>query len=268
MVTARSEIPVVKGNNARDINGAIDAIRQQLRVIAASADLANLRAGQNALNASNGAGSLATLQQQIASLQQQINALSAGGLTPVGTYRADQIITALDPVYATSDGGVSPVDTEDPTAIFAVIGVATSNAALGSNVTVRRSGGMTVTAAGFETGRAVYAQVGGGLTQIPNYATVTIPIGVATGATSMDVRAAWPALRQTPPYGDGYEQFMPVTLAAVLDVLEIVRTLFGQSDGIVVKVGDQFVTREIVTPSGSSISVIDGDGVFGNPTIS
>ncbi len=77
MATARSEIPVVKGNGVRDINGAIDAIRQQLRVIADQAEQANLKAGQNAFAASGSANTLAQLQQQIAALQQLISQLSS-----------------------------------------------------------------------------------------------------------------------------------------------------------------------------------------------
>lgn len=266
MSTARSEIATVKALDLRSINNAINAISQQLRVIAAAADAANDKAALNAFTAKQSAGSLIPFQQQLASLQTAVAALTAGSQAPTLSYRADAAVVAFDPVYPTSDGGVSPVDTQDPTAIFAVVGVATSSVSSGGNVTVRRSGAMDITGADFEAGRAVYAEIGSGLTQYPSYAGVAIPIGVALTSTTMDVRPAWPALLAVPPYA-GHEDFMPVALAAVRDVLEFVSTLFGQEDGFVVKVGNQLITRSIITPSGSGLDITDGDGVHGDPSI-
>lgn len=267
MATERPSISPVKELDLRSINNALNEVRQQFIVLNQQLQLVNLKAGQNALNASQGSGNVVALQQQVAALTALVGTLAAGSLAPTATYRSDRAVQTNDPVYATSDGGVSPVDTQDPTAIFAVLGLATSNAAIGANVVVRRSGPMAVTGASFEVGRAVYAQAGSGLTQYPNYAAVAIPVGVATATNAMDVRCAWPALLETPLYSGGYEQFMPVALALVENVLSFVTSVFGQPDGILVKVGGQLVTREIVTPSGSGLNVLDGDGVFGNPSI-
>lgn len=261
-----SSIPVVKSVDARDINNALNAVRECIRVLAQDVNTASLQAGQNTVNANQGSTSFAVLQGQIALLQSQVNALTAAGVGPTASYRADAAIVKFDVVYPTSSGGVSPVDTQDPSAIFAAAGIATADATIGSLVTVQRSGDISTVGAGFERGRAVYAQSGNGLTQYPNYADVAIPVGVAVASDIVSVRTAWPALQTVPMYA-GYENFMPVTLGLIRRALELVESVFNQPDGLVVKVGDQLYTRAITTSSGSGIDIADGDGVFGDPRI-
>lgn len=265
MPTTRSAVPVVKRLDLRDINNSVSAINQQLDLLNKLANEANLKAGQAQLTNSQGSISLTQLQQQIALLQSQIAAITT--FSAVVTLRADTAIATNDIVYPTSNGGVSPVDTQDPTAIFGVTGVAVAAVAAGGNVEVRRFGPMDIDGAEFEVGRAVYAQVGGGLTQYPQYAAVALPIGVAATETVLEVRPGYPALLEAPAYST-VEDFMPVTLWMIRTVYDLVNTIIGQPDGIVVKVGDQLITREIVTPSGSGLNVFDGDGVMGNPSIS
>ncbi|MEY4429533.1 MAG: hypothetical protein RLZZ182_2222 [Pseudomonadota bacterium] len=268
MATNKPSAAAIRSLDLREINNALNGIRQQLFTLGNYIDQVNLKAGQNALNSGGSSSTLLQLQQQVAVLQQTVSTLVAGGSGPTGTYRADAAVSTNDPVFVTSDGGVSPVDTQDPAAIFAAIGVATADASAGGQVVVRRSGVQTVGGASFETGRAVYAQVGSGLTQWPNYADVAIPVGVAVSEAAFEVRTAWPAQQTAPIYAGGYEDFLPVTYGLVRSVLEMVESIYNEPDGIVVKIGHQFVTREIVTPSGSGLDVQDGDGVFGNPSIS
>jgi hypothetical protein len=268
MATNKPSAAAIRSLDLREINNALNGIRQQLFTLGSYIDQVNLKAGQNALNSGGSTDAVGQIQQQLTALQNNLNALIATGVGPTAAYRADVAVAPGDPVYPTSDGGVSPVDTQDPTAIFAVIGIAAADAAVGGNVMVVRSGPMTIPGSSFETGRAVYAQIGSGLTQWPNYAEVAIPVGVAVSESVLDVRAAWPTLRAAPTYDDGYEDFLPVAYGLVRSVLEMVESIYNEPDGIVVKIGHQFVTREIVTPSGSGLDVQDGDGVFGNPSIS
>lgn len=261
----RSAVPVVKALDLRDINNTVAAIDQQLRVLNAQVNEANLKAGQAQLQNSQGVGSLLQIQQQLASLQSALAAVA--GFSAEVTLRADATVALYDAVYPTSNGGVSPVDTQDLTAVFAVTGIATSPASAGGTLTVRRFGPVDVPGSDFEIGRAVYAQVGSGLTQFPNYASVALPVGVAVSSTVLEVRPAYPALNVAAQYSDGYDDFVPVTLMLVRQVLDFVNSIFGQEDGIMVKVGGQIVTREIVSPSGSGTNVTNGDGVFGNPSI-
>jgi hypothetical protein len=261
-----SSIPVVKSVDVRDINNAFNAVRECVRVLNEAVSAVNAQANQTTFNASQGSTSTAALQGQLAALQAQVNALSAAGVGPTATYRADAVIVRFDVVYPTSSGGVSPVDTQDSAAIFAAVGIATADAAIGSPIVVQQAGVINTAGAGFERGRAVYAQSGNGLTQYPNYADVAIPVGVAIASDAVNVRTAWPALQTVPMYA-GYENFMPVAFGLIRRALELVESVFDQPDGLVVKVGDQLYTRAITTSSGSGIDIADGDGIFGDPRI-
>lgn len=267
MVTDKlSSIPVVKSVDVRDINNAFNAVRECVRVLSTAISSVGSQANQTTFNATQGNTNIAALQAQLAALQVQVNALAATAGGATATYRADATIVKFDVLYPTSDGGVSPVDTQDPTAIFAAVGIATADASIGSSVVTQQTGTLSVTGAGFDPGRAVYAQSGNGLTQYPNYADVALPVGVAISANAVSVRAAWPALRTLPMYA-GYEDFMPVALGLIRHAFELVESVFSQPDGLVVKVGDQLLTRAITTSSGSGIDIFDGDGIFGDPRI-
>ncbi len=263
--STRSAVPTVRDVTIRDINNAIGAVNQQLTLLNDLINQVNLKASTAQQSNAQGSITFSQLQQQLASLQSAVSAIST--FSAEITVRADSAVTLFDVVYPTSSVGVSPVDTQDPTAIFGITGVATSAASAGGNVTVRRYGPVTVSGASFDIGRAVYAQIGEGLTQVPNYAKVAIPVGVAVAADIVEVRPGWPVLRERGLYPDTYEGLMPVALSLIEDVLDFVNSVFGQPDGIMVKVGAQILTREIVSPSGSGVSVADGDGVFGNPSI-
>lgn len=267
MATKPAGAPV-KELDLRSINNALNMIREQLFQIALVAEQAQKVAGQTAFSTGQGASGVALLGQQISALQAAIVALQAGSLAPTATYRADAEITSYDTVFPTSDGGVSPVDTQDPTQIFAAFAIATSNATIGQNLVVRRSGVLTEVGIGLEPGRAIYAQVGGGLTQLPNYAAFAIPVGVAINSTDMEVRCAWPALVQIPLYQSSYEDFMPVTMALVRATLELVESIVGQPDGFVVKIGDVLTTRALIAGSGAGITIVNPDGVDGDPLFS
>lgn len=269
-MATKPAVSPVKGTDIpdllRSLNNALSLIREQIFQVQLLAENAQKQAGQNTYNASQGSGSVSQLQQQLAALQSALAELQSGSLAPTATYRADQVVASLDPVFPTSAGGVTPIDTQDPTQIFACIGIAISNAAIGANVTVRRSGVQVGAGVGFERGRAVYAQIGGGLTQVPNYAAVALPIGVAINDTDIEVRAAWPSVHEKPIYGGGFEDFMPVTLALVRATLELVDSLAGQPDGFVVKVGGVMTTRVLIAGSGAGIVIDNEDGAAGDPT--
>lgn len=267
MGTARSAIPVVKRVDVRDINNALGAVDSQLRVLNTAIDTVNLKVGQSAISSANAGGTLTLLQQQVNALIATVSALSSTINGPTGTYRADTEITEGDPVFPSSSGGVSAVDTQDPTAIFAVFGVATSNATPGANVVIRTSGVMSITGADFEAGRAVYAQLGSGLTQHPNYADVAIPIGVAITAGTMDVRAAWPAIRETPLYPGGYEDFLPVVYGLVREAIGLEAQIGALATGLLVKTGTStYAVRQLV--AGANITITNPTGVPGNIVIS
>lgn len=255
----RPAIPTPRGLDLRAVQDAVSAARQRIEAIEGAVNTLQTTTG-----ASGTAASIATLTAQVAQLTRLVNtAVAAAGTRAV--FRADTAVEALHAVYVTSDGGVSQVDLGDPTAVYAPAGVAVIGAAATAQVTVQLAGYLEVPGAVFESGGPVFAGADG-LTQQPSYTGLVLPLGVAVGTDAMWVAPGWPAVQAPGVYSD-YEPFLPVTLGLVREVLDLVNGLLMQGDGIVVKVGNNLITREIVSPSGAGVTVTDGDGVAGNPTV-
>lgn len=263
MSLGKPAIAVLRSVDLREVQGVVNAIRGRLLAIetqlTSTTDVAAVAATSNdQVNATVNA-----LRAEVARLTALVNALAAA--TSIVSFRADAAVSQFDPVWLSSDGGVSPVDPANPEAIFGVIGIATANAS-GGTVSVQLSGSITIPGAVFVPGGPVFAGLDG-FTQIPSYIGVVIPIGVATGISSVGIAPSWPALLSPSIYST-YEQFLPATYALVRNAVELIDGLLTQPDGLVVLSGGNLITREIVAPSGSGITVVDGDGVAGNPTIS
>ena len=73
--TDQPSVSPVKALDLRSINNALNEVRQQLITLNNAIQTVNLKAGQNALNAQQGNGSLITLQQQVALLAAAVAAL-------------------------------------------------------------------------------------------------------------------------------------------------------------------------------------------------
>lgn len=243
----------------RAVQDAVSAARQRIEAIEAAVNPL-LQAGTAQVNAA----SIASLTVQLTQLARTVNALSAAAAGDTEVFRADGAITAFHAVHPTSDGGVSQVDLSDPHAVYGVIGVAVIGAAATAQVTVQRSGYLTTTAT-LTPGAPVFAGLDG-LTHRPDYTGLVLPLGVAVDSDAMWVIPGWPAVQEPGVYSD-YELFLPVTLGLMRETLDLVNGLLMESDGIVVKVGNNLITREIVAPSGGGVTVTDGDGVFGDPTL-
>jgi hypothetical protein len=256
----RPDITTPRALDLRAVQAAVASARQRVEAIEAAVNVL-----QRTVGASATAESIATLTAQVTQLTRTVNTLFATVASDRAVYRADGAIEALHAVYPTSDGGVSQVDLTDPRAVYATVGVAVVGAAATAQVTVQQSGYLEVPGASFTTGAPVFVGVDG-LTHQPDYAGLVLPMGTAVGASAMWVAPGWPSVQAPGAYSD-HELFLPVTLGLVRETLDLINGLLMGGDGIVVKVGNNLVTREIVSPSGGGLTVTDGDGVSGNPTI-
>lgn len=245
----------------RAVQGAVNAIRERLYFIEAAINAQALKT-----QASTGSGDTTALTAQLSALTSRVSALEAQlGLADVVQLTAGDAISAGDvvvPIGATSCVAADPLGFTDA---FAPVGVAQTAAAAGQLVRVQRRGGLTVADAAFETGRAVFAQVGGGLTQAPSYAAAAVPVGVATGETTMWVAPGAPSVlvQGVDPY---YENFSPASVGLVADALAFMAMFNAAPNGLLVKLGENAVdTRALVAGSGSGLTIADADGVAGDP---
>jgi hypothetical protein len=246
----------------KQLAAVVGNIRQRFEALEAILNATSLQAGQSSVLAGQSNATISNLQRQISALQSTVDDLGAG--SDLETLRADTSIDIFAAVYPSTDGGVSQVSPGDPVAIYAVSGIATAAAVAGSSVTIRKRGVLQVSGAVYEPGGPVYVGLDG-LTQVPDYLNVAIPIGVAVSADEVDINPGWPAL-QYPGVYSGYEFFLPATWGLVRDAVNLAADFNAASNGLVVRVGvDDITTRSIA--SGTGITVTNGDGVAGNPTI-
>lgn len=253
-------------DNVRDapraVGNAINAVRQRLASI--DAELVRLA---SVADASGVVQTVQALQRTVRDLQARVSSLEAAlGTQDVVTLAASVAVAAFDPVVASGASSCAPVDPNDPTMIGGPIGIARTAAGVGESVEIQRRGVIEITGATFEQGRIVYAGMDG-LTQSPGYSAFAVPMGIAVTSSAMWVAPGWPALLVESLYADPFEDPVPVTKQLLANKFASLDALRGQADGIVVKIGDVFVTRTLLAGSGAGVTVQDGDGVAGDPTI-
>lgn len=142
----------------------------------------------SASGAAQGAASstLLELRALIGALTLRVTALEGGGGSGSSvTLTAASSIAQGDPVRYVAGGQCDLIDPDDLTACGAYIGVAAAGASAGADVVVKIIGEVQVLNASFDVGYAVYAAVGGGLTQDPP--GNALPVGVATSIDSVGV---------------------------------------------------------------------------------
>lgn len=239
------------------------AVRERLRAIETQLDAFGAQAGQNTLNASQSGASLASIQAQLVALQNTVNTLTAGNDDI--TLRADADIPVYSLVYPSSDGGCAAMDPSGPIGIFGPIGVTTIVASLGQSVNIRRAGRLSTPGAGFTPMQAVFAAIGGGLTQHPTYGSVAIPIGVAISDALVYISPDWPTVLAISVYSD-QQAYLAASFGIVRDAVEFMQAFNALPDGILVKIGENAVgTRALIAGSGSGLTISNPDGVDGDP---
>lgn len=246
----------LRGLDLRTVNAVLQQINSRLQSLENNLGTTTKQVGQTTLVQSQSNSSITDLAQRVAALENG----TASAAAEV-TLRADSAVTIYDAVYATSPSGCSTIDPYNLETVPSVIGIAETSASANAQVTVRRFGNMSIPSASFTPGAMVYWG-DGVLTQDPSLLPVAIPIGLATGATSMFVLVGEAALVEHGVYTN-LEMFLPVTYALVQFAVELVDTLAASPNGFVVKIGNQLQTR-VLTGSGVTSN---GDGVAGNPVI-
>lgn len=256
-------IPGVRALALRDVQVAIDRIRERFGIVESVLATASAQAGQSSLVQGQANASISNLQRQISILSSRIDALVIEADVETKVFRADVAVQENDVVYASSDTGVSPAVPADPLARYGMVGVATQSAGVGGNVVVRLSGTMTIAGAVFEIGGPVYVGLDG-LTQFPDYVNVAIPVGVAVASDMIEVSPGWPALQYPGVYSE-YETFLPATWGLVRAAVETINDLLTLGGGLVVWTGADFASRALT--EGAGIEVTNPEGITGDPEI-
>ena len=256
-------IPGVRALQLRDVQVAIDRIRERFLAVESQLTTTAAQAGQSTLTLGQSNASISNLQRQLSALVSRVDAIGAP-TDKLETFTAAAAIEQYDPVYVTTAGFVSPARPTEPDAIYGVIGVATIAAALGASVVVRKSGTMQIAGAAFQAGGPVYAGLDG-LTQFPDYVNVAVPVGVAVGTDQLDVTPGWPALQYPGVYSE-FETSLPATWGLVRDAVQLTDDFNAAASGIVVKTGfDDVSTRTLQQPA-AGITITNPAGTGGDPT--
>ena len=203
-------------NDWRGLQNAISAIIQRFQNDEALLAAANSTA---TATANSTTGNLNSILSALQILQIEVNALQNAQITDIESFVAGEAIAAGQVIVPLSANTVGVADPNDTARIFGVLGIATGPAAPAAAVLVQRSGVYTFTSAmGFQVGRAVYCDTLGGVTQMPSYDAVTIPLGVAVSANAVFVDPDSPALLQ-PTFSSGFENpfedYLPATYALI-----------------------------------------------------
>lgn len=263
MPLGQPAIPGVRTLALRDVQGAIDRIRERFTAVESQVATTTAQAGQTTLTLGQSNASISNLQRQVSALVTRLDALP----TPTDrleTFIAAAAITQYDPVYVTTAGYVSPASATEINAAYGVIGVATTGAALGGNVVVRKSGTMQIAGAVFEPGGPVYLGLDG-LTQFPDYVGVAIPVGVAVGTDQLDVTPGWPALQYPGVYSE-FETFLPATWGLVRNAVELTDDFNSAANGIVAKTGFGDVSTRTLQQPAAGVTITNPAGIAGDPT--
>ena len=247
----------------RSVQITVQQVRERLRVIDAA-----LTVLQNATGANQLSATVAQLQQQVNLLQRRLTTVENSlGPDDTTTLIALTDMPAGAPVVPSGADSCRMVDPNDPEAVFACVGLVVSEVAQGQAAVIQRRGNFTLTGSGFEPGREVYASIGGDVTQQPTYGAAAVPVGVATSADTLYITTGSPALLALGLDDNAYERFMYASVELVSDAIALAAQVDAAANGLVTKTADGFVETRSLQGTTNRISVANGDGVVGNPTV-
>jgi Uncharacterized conserved protein (DUF2190) len=220
MALGSPSISQPKQDDNRSLQTAVSNIRQRIEALEA---LLTSTSATATATANSTTTNLNSILNTLSLLQSEITALQNAQTTDVESFIAGEAILAGQCVVPINTTTVGVADPSDTTRMFGLLGVAIGPAAPGSQVLVQRRGVFTVAgASGFLTGRAVYCDAVGGITQTPDYDATALPLGVAVSSTTIFVAPDWPALLY-PTFSSGiedsFEGYLPLTYRAALSLV-------------------------------------------------
>lgn len=247
----------------RSLQITVQQVRERLRVIdAAVSTLQNVTASNQLTT------TVAQLQQQANQLQIRLTALENSlGADDTVTLAADTDMPVGAAVVPSGATGCRMVDPNDPEAVFACVGLVTKAVVQGQAAVIQRRGSFSLPGSGFEEGRAVYASIGGDLTQQPTYGAAAVPVGIATGEGTVYVTAGGPALLALGLDDNAYERFMYASVELVSDAIALAAQVDAAANGLIVKTADGLVESRVLQGTTNRVTVTNGDGVAGNPVV-
>ncbi len=262
MALGKPAVPLVKEPSVRSIEQALSAVRDRLRQL----DVAVAALGTS--SSSSLSNTVAALQANIQALNRRVTQLELQiGVTDVVVLTAAESISIGDAIVMLGASTCGVVNPGDPTRVHACIGLAQGAASAGQAVNVQRRGSFTIPVGTLEPGRAVYAQLGGGLTQVPGYSAYAVPVGIATSATTLWVQPADPALLNPDTYTSEFDLPVPVSYALLLNQLGAIASLVdllnqGENGYVIVYQG-----MFGIDPNGGGGGGGVSDGTYGQITV-
>lgn len=266
MPVGRPAVPVVRQPTQREIEGALGAIRERLRALDAEVTRLGQVSSTNSLSTT-----VAALQANIQALNRRVTQLELQiGVTDVVALTAAEAIAAGDAVVMSGESTCAVLDPADPTRIFACVGLAQDSVSAGQSVNVQRRGSFTIPVGALEAGRAVYAKLGGGLTQDPSYADYAVPVGAATSTTTLWVAPGEPALLTAGIYSTAFDDPVPVSYGLLRQQLgsleQLIELLNAGENGYVIIYQGSFGVDPNGGGGGGGGGVSDGN--YGDITVS
>lgn len=220
---------------------------------------------------------ITALASSLASITLELASISNDLAIDTVPYIAGEALGVFEAVIPSATGRVVHADPSDPLALYGLIGITISTAALGQTVTVQRRGPVTIVGAHFFDQRAVYAAHDGTLTQTPDYEATALPIGVAIDSTTLFVAPGWPALLGLPiesAVGDTFLKYLPVTYSMIKDLRDLITLLETQAPGPAIWTGADLVTDPSVLPAlpsgglnGTETILVERDGIWCETTV-
>ncbi len=264
MALGKPAVPLVKEPSVRSIEGALSAVRERLRQCDAALLQLQALTGTNTL-----ATTVSALQSNIQALNRRVTQLELQiGVTDVVALTAAEAVSIGDAVVPVSTSSCAVVDPADPTRIFSCLGLAQNAAASGQSVNVQRRGSFTIPTGTLEVGRAVYAKLGGGLTQEPSYSAYAVIVGIATTTTTLWVDPGDPSLLDPGVYTSDFDLPVPVSYGYLLSQLgnlqQLIDLLNAGENGYVIIYQGVFG----IDPNGGGGGGGVSDGTYGQITVS